>query len=145
MENKENFSFIFRKTRNRKKITLTQLSKKTGIDQGYLSRLERGEKSNPSSEVLAKLADALDVTTDYLLGRTDDPNAVVIQGIDVDLEVHLPKEKEPHHGGIKLTWHGVELTEQEAEVVASVLRALRKRKEEEAATSEGSFKEKKHA
>lgn len=66
------FHTILKETRRKKKMTLTYLSKKTGIDQGYLSRLERGEKSNPSSEVLAKLADVLGVTTDYLLGRTDE-------------------------------------------------------------------------
>lgn len=67
------FPTILKETRRKKKMTLTYLSQKTGIDQGYLSRLERGEKSNPSSEVLTRLADVLDVTTDYLLGRIDDP------------------------------------------------------------------------
>jgi len=64
------FPAILKELRAERKISLSELSKLTGIDQGYLSRLERGEKSNPSAEVLSKLADALGVTTDFLLGRS---------------------------------------------------------------------------
>ena len=63
------FPEIFRELRKARKISLAELSLRTGINQGYLSRLERGEKSNPSAEVLSKLADTLGVTVDFLLGR----------------------------------------------------------------------------
>ena len=42
-----------------------------GINTTHLSRLETG-RYQPSFEVLIKLADALQVTTDYLLSDTDD-------------------------------------------------------------------------
>src|SRR5690606_39687411 len=63
------FPNVFKELRRERNISLAELSKKTNIDQGYLSRLERGEKSNPSAEVLSKLADVFRVTVDYLLGR----------------------------------------------------------------------------
>lgn len=43
-------------------ITLEQLSKKTKISVAYLSRIERGERINPSIKTLFKIAYALDKT-----------------------------------------------------------------------------------
>ena len=50
-----------------------QLGIKIGHDQGYVSRLERGEITDITVRTLARLADALDVSIDYLMNRTDDP------------------------------------------------------------------------
>jgi transcriptional regulator with XRE-family HTH domain len=47
-----------------------QLAEIVGINTTHLSRLETG-RYLPSIEVLKKLADALHVTTDYLLSDTD--------------------------------------------------------------------------
>jgi transcriptional regulator with XRE-family HTH domain len=58
----------------RLKLRLSQqrLGKMIGHDQGYISRLERGEITDITVRTLARLADALCVSTDYLLGRKDD-------------------------------------------------------------------------
>lgn len=42
-------------------------------NQTQVSRYERGENI-PTGDVLVKMADALDTTTDWLLGRTDYPD-----------------------------------------------------------------------
>ena len=63
------------------RLSQQQLGTKIGHDQGYVSRLERGEITDITVRTLARLADALHVSTDYLLGRqetsrlgqTDDP------------------------------------------------------------------------
>jgi len=52
--------------------TQQALAKATGIPYPTLSRLEHGEQSTHYERVVA-LADALQVSTDYLLNRTDDP------------------------------------------------------------------------
>lgn len=44
----------------------------SGINQAFLSQVERGEKS-VSLETLVALAKLFAVSTDYLLGQTDDP------------------------------------------------------------------------
>ena len=54
-------------------LSQQQLGAQIGHDQGYVSRLERGEITDITVRTLARLADALDVSTDYLLNRTDDP------------------------------------------------------------------------
>ena len=52
--------------------TQQEFAKMTGIPYPTLSRIEHGEQST-HYERLAKLADVLQVSTDYLLGRTEDP------------------------------------------------------------------------
>jgi DNA-binding Xre family transcriptional regulator len=49
-----------KKERQRQRITLTKLSKRTGIDQAALSRLESGTNSNPTLDTLYRIALALD-------------------------------------------------------------------------------------
>ena len=59
----------------RKKYKLSQedLAKKINTTKGTISNYEN-EHSTPSNEVLKDLANVLHTTTDYLLGRTDNPN-----------------------------------------------------------------------
>jgi transcriptional regulator with XRE-family HTH domain len=52
--------------------TQQEFAKVTGIPYPTLSRIEHGEQSMHYERVVA-LADVLDVSTDYLLNRTDDP------------------------------------------------------------------------
>lgn len=46
--------------RRKLNITQTELSKRTGIDQGDISKLENGTR-NPSLKLLKRLADGLDM------------------------------------------------------------------------------------
>lgn len=48
-----------------------ELAERIGIRHSYMSGIEN-DKANPTGEVLAKLADALGTSTDYLLLLTDD-------------------------------------------------------------------------
>jgi transcriptional regulator with XRE-family HTH domain len=47
-----------------------QLAHEVGTSQRQISKYEN-EKNDPTAHVLNSLADALDTTADYLLGRTD--------------------------------------------------------------------------
>ena len=42
--------------RKKKGITLTDLSKKTGLSIGYLSHLENGSRKNPSIEIMDNIS-----------------------------------------------------------------------------------------
>jgi len=55
-------------------MTQQQLADACGIDPSTVSKWEKGVQLPPSN-VLPALCDALGVTADYLLGRTDDPAA----------------------------------------------------------------------
>ncbi len=58
----------------RKDANLTQigLQMKTGIEQSLLSKFENGERI-PPTETLVVLADFYNVSVDYILGRTENP------------------------------------------------------------------------
>ena len=58
----------------RKQAGLTQISlqMKTGIEQALLSKFENGERI-PPTETLIILADFYNVSMDYIMGRTDNP------------------------------------------------------------------------
>ena len=60
-----------KKVRKKRGLSQGGLAEKIGINAAHLSRLENG-RYQPSVEVLKKLADALHVSTDYLLSNTDD-------------------------------------------------------------------------
>jgi len=56
-----------RTLRDRKKWSLDKLAEVTGISKSYLWELENRDNGSPSAEKLAKIAEALDVTSDFLL------------------------------------------------------------------------------
>ena len=67
--------------REQKHLTLAVLSKMTSLGTGRLSEIETGVTSDPRISTLIKIADALDVTLDELVGRDDGWN--LTQGICV--------------------------------------------------------------
>ena len=58
----------------RKEAGLTQISlqMKTGIEQSLLSKFENGDRI-PPTETLMILADFYNVSMDYIMGRTENP------------------------------------------------------------------------
>lgn len=56
--------------RKDKKIAQGELAKMVDIHPNILGRYERGE-TTPNIEMASKLADALGVSVDYLIGKTD--------------------------------------------------------------------------
>lgn len=70
-----------------KKMSLAELERKLGFSNGIISTWK---KSNPSIDKVEKVANLFDTTTDYLLGRTDDPI--------------IPNNSENHINSNTLTW-----------------------------------------
>lgn len=68
MKNNKEFSTILKNCRYDRKLKQIELADKTGLNATALSNFETGSRK-PSIGNLIKLADALEVTTDYLLGR----------------------------------------------------------------------------
>lgn len=62
-----------RYTRNARKLSQEALAKKINTTKSTISNYEN-EYSAPSNDVLKDLANALNTTTDYLLGRSDKPH-----------------------------------------------------------------------
>ena len=68
------FTEIFIEILQKNNITPYQVAKNTGISQGLMGEYKKGIKL-PTIPNLIKIADYLDCSVDYLLGRTDNPNS----------------------------------------------------------------------
>jgi transcriptional regulator with XRE-family HTH domain len=82
-------------TRKKKKISQDELAKKIGVHAPIIGRYER-EEVKPSIEMATKIADALEISLDYLTGISDlelDKNIVNIitnlQELDLQSREHI--------------------------------------------------------
>lgn len=64
------FGSVVVELRKEKKISQTELAAQLGIHKNVLGRYERNEVM-PSVEIARRIADILDVSLDYLTGKTD--------------------------------------------------------------------------
>jgi transcriptional regulator with XRE-family HTH domain len=56
--------------RKKHKISQEELAKKAGITYSTLIKIESGVNDNPTIKTIRKIADALDVSMDELVGRS---------------------------------------------------------------------------
>lgn len=89
-----------------RKISIRQLEINFGYSNGYIGSWKR---QTPNSVELARLADYFNVSVDYLLGRTDNPN---ISNKNMVTDEDLDKALE----GV-MNWKGEPLTEADREAV----------------------------
>jgi len=75
------FAERLRAARELKGLSQTDLAKKTDLQPSAISHFENDRRS-PSFNNLKRLADALGVTVDYLLGRSEEPKT-----INLDMEL----------------------------------------------------------
>ncbi|MBC6310855.1 helix-turn-helix transcriptional regulator [Listeria sp. FSL L7-1582] len=97
-----------KKLRKAKKLTQTELAKQINLTHVSISGYERGTRL-PDTETLGKLSDVLETTTDYLLGRTNNPTS----GEKDNVSVHY-FEKE-------------NLTDEDLEYIETMIEALKRK------------------
>jgi transcriptional regulator with XRE-family HTH domain len=73
------FGEKIRKHRQEKGYSLDQLAELTDSSKSYLWELENRDTRKPSAEKLTRIAQALSVTTDYLLDDSARPNEGVLK------------------------------------------------------------------
>lgn len=80
--------------RKAKKISQDELAKRIGVHAPVIGRYERGEVK-PSIEVATKIADALEVSLDYLVGHSD----LMLENkvLDRVLDIQKLSEKDQEH------------------------------------------------
>lgn len=78
MKKLTNFPQKLREERKKRGMTQQEVADKIGINRGSYSNWENG-KREPTLDNIIKLANILDVTVDYLLGRSDNfSNTIVL-------------------------------------------------------------------
>lgn len=70
MYNSQNVAETIKKVSKAKNITIKKLLEDVGLGFNTMSNMKT---SMPKADNLAKIADYLDCSVDYLLGRTDNP------------------------------------------------------------------------
>lgn len=100
-------------------ISLAKLEESLGYSTNYFYTLKT---KTPNSERLQEIADYFHVSTDYLLGRTDNP---VIAGKQISkIEIDLKKD-----AAESFFYDGHELNSEDIDLISSVLEArIRNRK-----------------
>lgn len=73
MPEPSSFGRRLRQARDLRELTQAQLAAKSRVSAVMISHFETGVRPSASADNLVKLSDALEVSIDYLLGRTDDP------------------------------------------------------------------------
>lgn len=115
-----------KKLTNERKMTIAELERKLDFGQGSISKWQ---KQSPSSERLQKVADYFDVSTDYLLGRTDKRRYYDLtekDEKDIAKELELMIEDLKNTGAIAFSKETAEVDEQTHELlVASLENSLR--------------------
>lgn len=71
-----NFSQRLKMLRQKANLTQKELAEKLGVSRGTIGMYEIGQR-DPDTETLQKLSDIFGVSVDYLLGKTDVPNAFI--------------------------------------------------------------------
>ena len=68
----ENFSERLRQVRLEKSLTMPELAEKISKTKQAIDLFEKA-KAKPSFDIFCDLAEILDVSLDYIAGRSDDP------------------------------------------------------------------------
>lgn len=87
------FATILKTLRKERKTTKREICEKTGIAVRSYQSYESEERT-PSIEVLNKIADYYNVTTDFLLGRSDNIPSVINNGLSDSDEEFLKQNQD---------------------------------------------------
>lgn len=101
-------------------ISLNTLEDRVGLGKNYIYSLKN--KKTPSAEHISKIADYFNVSTDYLLGRTDNPS--IAKDTVTKAEIDLKKD-----AAESFFYDGHELNDEDLDLISSLLEArMRNRK-----------------
>lgn len=113
---KESFPIRLRKLRQQKGISQEVLGNALSVDKSTISLYETG-KRKPDYEILERIANYFNTTTDYLIGRINDPTPY-----DVDEPTEQDLEELMKKGG--LMFHGQPLNEEDREDILAAMRIV---------------------
>ncbi|WP_261805658.1 helix-turn-helix domain-containing protein [Lapidilactobacillus luobeiensis] len=95
-------------------LSLLSLNEKAGLGK---NAIYKWKTQNPSTENLQKVADTLDVSADYLLGKTDNPTPKDQKYVDLS-------------GTNIFTYQGLPIPEDDWEIIKPLLEAAAKRRKD---------------
>lgn len=105
---------------SQRKVSVAELERTLGFGNGSISKWN---KQSPSTEKLMKVANYFNVSTDYLLGRSDDKYDLSPQEkIDIGIEAEKMMKGLNDEGSIN--FYGEPMSEEDKEATLSALNLL---------------------
>jgi len=96
-------------------LSLIDVAIKAGIAE---NSIYGWTQKTPKADTLSKVADVLGVSTDYLLGRTDEPNHYMTETERMTANIDL---KEAANNGAVLSWGGVDIDDDDMAIIKRIL------------------------
>lgn len=120
----DGFGERLRRLRKDRDITQSQLATEIGVVASAIGKYERLPDSYPSVEVLVKIADYFEVSTDYLLRGTHP-----IQSVENNISGHLTNSYfvQANHGGVVLNGDSKQVLSPEAIELLHIYETLKGR------------------
>ena len=94
------FGQIFKQFRLNKQLNQPEIAKILNVTKGTVSNWENGNRF-PDNDMLVKIANFFECSTDYLLGRTNNPNVKIYTGdlngdkVEIEVNKDYPHELTP--------------------------------------------------
>lgn len=109
------FGHVLAALRSEKRLTINDISQKSGLSGAYISNLERNKRQNPSRSSIKKLADALSVSHEYLLQAA---------GYAVDSHDNEPADLYAVLKNRPVKYKGSLLTDRQADIIDALIDEL---------------------
>ena len=127
-----NFGDRLKEARIDKHLRQSDLGKIVGVSGQVISNLERSYTTGFSPEMLKKLANALDVSAEYLTGNNgyERPDPYELNGrdkYDISKDLDKMRLKIKNHENSQLNYDGIEVTEDDAELLMDAIELALKR------------------
>lgn len=108
--------------RKSKKVTQDEVAKVLKITRGAYSHFENN-RNEPSLDLLNKLADYFDVTSDYLQGRTDEKNEAykLTDKETKDIAIEVQNMVDGMNTDAEINFYGEPMSEEDKELLAAAL------------------------
>ena len=106
---------LFERTKlesEKQKLSLIEVANKAGIGE---NAIYTWKKSTPKADTLAKVANVLHVSTDYLLGRTDEMNPSTTETV---------KKADIADDELLLSFQGKDVTPEYRDAIIAILRTM---------------------
>lgn len=113
---------LFERTKlesEKQKLSLIEVANKAGIGE---NAIYTWKKSTPKADTLAKVANVLHVSTDYLLGRTDEMNTTTAETV---------KKADIDDSDLLLAFDGKDIDEEDKQAIIDLLMFRRYQKRNE--------------
>lgn len=95
--------------RKKNHMTQAELAKKINVAKSTISMWEKGVRS-PDTTTLGKLADIFHVSTDYLLGKTNNSSPINAANSSFDIDDDIP-----------LAYHGKSIPDEYLEIIKKLM------------------------